>query len=111
MTSHNVLSIDVKTLKTLLDGSSDLCVIDVREIHEWNEAHIPGILHIPKDTIVNSIEAHAPDKSKPVYLHCRSGMRSLYAAQLLIELGYEEVYNVDGGMMDWEHSGYPVEKA
>ena len=103
-----VKTISVHELKKRYDASPDLCLIDVREDHEWQEMHIPRAKHAPKDTLDAVIDQMMPDKTQPIYLHCKGGVRSLYAAECLMKLGYQEVYSVDGGIMDWIHSGYPV---
>lgn len=103
-------TIDVDTLKSKMDAESDLCLIDVRELYEWNEAHIPGAIHIPKDEIVERIASVAPDKAKPVYLHCKAGVRSMASAQRLAEMGYKELYSVDGGITAWALAGFSVLK-
>ncbi len=108
MTKPNVKTIDVHQLKNKMDTNPDLCLIDVRELDEWQEVRIPGAHHIPKDNIASHITSKVSDKSRPIYLHCRGGVRSLYAAQCLIDIGYEEVYSVDGGIMEWAMYGYPV---
>lgn len=108
MTEHKVNTINVHELKKRREINPNLCVIDVREDSEWQEQHIPGALHIPKDMLVASIAAKVPDHNCPIYLHCRGGTRSLLAANYLIALGYQEVYSVDGGISEWEKSGYPI---
>lgn len=108
MTNNKIKTIDVHELKKRYDASPDLCLIDVREEDEWQELHIPGAIHIPKDTLTNMITVKIPDRKSPVYLHCRGGVRSLYAANCLAELGYQDVYSVDGGIVEWAASGYPV---
>lgn len=110
MTDHNINKISVHELKKRLDNTPDLCIIDVREDNEWHEQHIPGALHIPKDELMNNIAAKVPDHHCPLYLHCRGGVRSLQAANVLLDLGYQEVYSIDGGIMEWAASGYPVKK-
>lgn len=109
MTNINVKTIDVHTLKKLYDTSPDLCLIDVREEDEWQEAHIPRARHIPKDTLVSVIEHQIPDYTCPIYLHCKGGVRSFHAANWLVKMGYQDVYSVDGGIMEWVNAGYPVE--
>lgn len=108
MTKPNVKTIDVHQLKNKMDTNPDLCLIDVRELDEWQEVRIPGAHHIPKDVITTHIASQVSDKSHPIYLHCRGGVRSLYAAQCLLDIGYEEVYSVDGGIMEWAMFGYPI---
>ncbi|CAM2950658.1 rhodanese-like domain-containing protein [Legionella worsleiensis] len=110
MTKHEINTVDVHELKNKMDTQSNICLIDVREHDERNDIRIPGTLHIPKDEIASRIADSVSDKSKPIYLHCRSGVRSLYAAQCLLDLGYQEVYSVNGGIMDWAMFGYPVER-
>lgn len=110
MTNPNIKTIDVHELKNKMELNPDLCVIDVREQEEWQSARIPKTIHIPKDSIASHIAAHISDKSYPIYLHCKGGVRSLYAAQCLIDLGYQEVYSVDGGIMEWAMFGYPIEQ-
>ena len=108
--TQEIRTINVHELKSKMDVDNNLCLIDVRELEEWQEIRIPGACHIPKDSISLQIEAHVNDKSLPIYLHCRGGVRSLYAAQCLLDLGYEEIYSVDGGIMEWAMFGYPVEQ-
>jgi rhodanese-related sulfurtransferase len=108
--TKEIKTINVHELKNKMDVNSNLCLIDVREQEEWEEIRIPGALHIPKDSISIHIESHVNDKSLPIYLHCRGGVRSLYAAQSLLNLGYQEIYSVDGGIMEWAMFGYPVEQ-
>lgn len=108
---HNkVKTIDVQEFKKHHDANPNLCLIDVRELNEWQEVHIPGALHIPQDTLPAQIAKKIPDYNQPIYLHCRGGVRSLHAAQKLIELGYKEVYSLDGGITAWEKCGYPIKK-
>lgn len=109
MTTHPVKTINVHELKKRRDASPNLCLIDVREEVEWQEQHIPQALHIPKDTLSANIAAVAPQHDCPIYLHCRGGTRSMYAAQCLVEMGYQDVYSIDGGITEWAKAGYPVE--
>ena len=108
MTNPKIKTIDVHELKNKMEQNPDLCLIDVREQEEWQTVRIPKAIHIPKDSITAGIAAEAPNKEQPIYLHCKGGVRSLYAAQCLMDIGYQEVYSVDGGIMEWAMFGYPV---
>lgn len=108
MTKNNYQLISVKELKQLMDNDPDLCLIDVREQHEWDEQHIPDAVLIPKDEISSRISEVTTKKDQPIYLHCRSGMRSRFAADALINSGYTNVYSVEGGIMEWAQCGYPT---
>ncbi len=107
--TEQIKTIDVHELKNRMDLNNNLCLIDVRELEEWQEVRIPGAIHIPKNDISIRIESQVDNKSLPIYVHCRGGVRSLYAAQCLLDLGYKEVYSIDGGIMEWAMFGYPVE--
>ncbi|WP_115707183.1 rhodanese-like domain-containing protein [Legionella sainthelensi] len=109
MINPHIKTINVHELKNEMKNCPDLCLIDVRELTEWEEFHIPGAIHIPKDSIAATIESKIPNKNQAIYLHCKAGVRSLYAAQSLLTLGYQYVYSVDGGIIEWALSGYPIE--
>ncbi|PJD93067.1 MAG: sulfurtransferase [Legionella sp.] len=103
-----IKTISVQALKQLCDENPDLHLIDIREPQEWAEVHIPGVRHIPKDQLVQTLTEQSLPLSQDIYLHCRSGMRSLAAAEQLIALGYQSVYSVDGGIVAWANEGYPI---
>lgn len=103
-----IKTINVQTFKQLYDANPNVCLIDVREQHEWDEAHIPRALHCPKDTLIAQIDALVPDRNTPIYLHCRGGVRSYVAAEALFQHGYLDVTSVDGGLLAWQGEGYPV---
>ncbi|ARG96776.1 rhodanese-like domain-containing protein [Legionella micdadei] len=110
MRDPKISTIDVHELKKRRDANPDLCLIDVRELDEWQTLRIPGALHIPKDELPGCIETAVPERNTPIYLHCKGGVRSLYAANCLLTMGYNEVYSIDGGIVQWAASGYPIEK-
>lgn len=109
MTNHKINTVTVHELKKRLEAYPHLCIIDVREDHEWQEQRIPGAMHIPKDKLITNIAANVPENDRPIYLHCRGGVRSLQAANYLLDLGYKEVYSVEGGIAEWANAGYPTE--
>jgi phage shock protein E len=73
---------------------SKLLIIDVRTVEEWNGGHIEGALLIPYDQIDKNIGTVAKDKSKRIYLYCRSGRRSAIARETLSKMGYKDVVNL-----------------
>ncbi len=103
-----IKTISVQALKQLLDTDPRLQLIDIREPQEWTEIHIANVTHIPKDQLTQTLSEQAIPLSQDIYLHCRSGMRSLAAAEQLLALGYQSVYSVDGGIIAWANAGYPV---
>jgi len=73
--------------------------VDVREAHERRARSIPGTMHIPLGELPRHL--HRLDPERPVIVHCKSGMRSLAACQLLRQMGFREVYNLRGGIDCW----------
>ena len=87
---------------------SGVRVIDVREQHEWDEAHLEQAIHIPQGEVLDRIAAVAPDRSERLLLHCRTDNRSARVAEILTEQGYEDVAVMEGGIVAWSDAGYPV---
>src|SRR5690349_1365556 len=84
-------------------------LIDVREQHEWDAGHIEGALFIPLGQLQQGIAAVVPDKGTEVILQCRSGARSANGTALLQALGYTDVVNLAGGILQWQADGLPVQ--
>ena len=72
-------------------------VIDVRTIEEYNTGHIKGAINIPLDTI----DTINYDKDTTIIVYCATGVRSLQAVNTLSDMGYKNLYNLDGGMLNW----------
>jgi len=75
------------------DQSNPL-IIDVRTEAEWNAGHIEGAVLIPYESIGAKIEAVTKDRSKRIYVYCRSGRRSQIAKTSLDKLGYKDIVNL-----------------
>jgi molybdopterin/thiamine biosynthesis adenylyltransferase/rhodanese-related sulfurtransferase len=84
-------------------------IVDVREASEWEQGHLPDALHISKSYVEQQIEAAVPDRDAPVVLYCAGGVRSLFAAQSLEQLGYTNVASMSGGFQAWKSAGLPWE--
>lgn len=78
-------------------------ILDVRTEGEYNEGSIANARNIDihlGQVFVNEIESL--DKTKNYYVYCRSGMRSAKACEIMNELGFENAYNLVGGILEWE---------
>jgi rhodanese-related sulfurtransferase len=80
-------------------------VLDVREDEEWAAGHAPDARHIPMAQL--AVRAAEIPQGEPVYVICRSGVRSAMVAQALAQAGWEAI-NVAGGMQDWAAAGRPM---
>ncbi|MGB1250449.1 MAG: rhodanese-like domain-containing protein [Candidatus Promineifilaceae bacterium] len=99
-------TIDVQTAASL-QGRDDVILIDVREQSEYDAGHIPDITLIPMSEIQNRVSEIPTDVE--VILTCRSGNRSGQVHAYLTELGYDNVHNMEGGILAWEAAGLEVE--
>jgi sulfur-carrier protein adenylyltransferase/sulfurtransferase len=84
-------------------------IVDVREASEWEQGHLPGARHVSKSYIEQQIEAAAPDRDAPVILYCAGGVRSLFAAQTLSDMGYTNVASMSSGFQGWKSAGLEFE--
>jgi molybdopterin/thiamine biosynthesis adenylyltransferase/rhodanese-related sulfurtransferase len=83
----------------------DAVLVDVREESEWEQGYLPGAVHISKGYVEQAIEAEVPDRDTQVILYCAGGVRSLFAAQALEQLGYTNVASMSGGFQAWKSAG------
>lgn len=90
--------IDSRTLKDWLDARKDFQLIDVREPFEYEICNLGGEL-IPLATVVENAERIARDKS--VVVHCKLGGRSAKAIEALTALGFDNLYNLKGGIIGY----------
>ncbi len=104
-----VREVNVEETRARLQANPKTVLIDVREDKEWAAGHASGAEHLGKGIIERDIETKVPDKSVELILYCGGGYRSALAADVLQEMGYTNVYSMDGGWKAWQESGAPVE--
>ncbi len=83
-------------------------MIDVREQDEWDAGHLAEATLLPLGELEQ--RRHELDPAAPVVIVCRSGRRSLVAADYLHRLGFPEARSLAGGMIAWAATGQPVER-
>ncbi|RHB50435.1 rhodanese-like domain-containing protein [Exiguobacterium sp. AM39-5BH] len=91
-------TISTTELETLLQSDETLNLIDVRETDEFSGGHIKQAKNVPLSEFGAKVDDL--DRSKPIYVICAAGGRSMNASAYLDSLGFN-VVNVDGGMMSW----------
>jgi phage shock protein E len=67
-------------------------------------------LSIPYDQIAQNVSQLPSDKNAKMVLYCRSGRMSAIAPEQLVSLGYANIWNLEGGLVDWEQAGFEIEK-
>lgn len=103
-----MVNVNAQTAKELIDSDS-VFLMDVRTPEEFSEAHISGAQLRPLEQLeipeFFAMVAEALPKDKPILVYCRSGRRSVSASEILIDADFA-VYNMEGGIIEWENAGY-----
>ena len=92
----NDFDINMEELK--IKREKGAIIMDVRNKREYNEAHIFGSINVPEYEINESIFSLIKNKKAEIVVYCSSGYRSLKAYKRLKKLGYENIYNLYGGI-------------
>ena len=87
------------------NGKSPI-LLDVRESDEWRQGHLEGALPLPRGFLEIKVESVIPDKNSPVVAYCAGGVRSLLAAKVMKEMGYQNVSSMAGGYGAWKNGGF-----
>ena len=85
-----------------------IVTLDVRTPGEFNEGHIEGAQLIDFQSGNFENEIAALDKTKTYAVYCRSGNRSGQAVKVMREAGFKNLYNLNGGVIDWANAGLPL---
>lgn len=103
---HNIAPAELQTMLK----SKDFVFVNVHIPFAGNIAATD--LSIPYDQIGTSenLLQLPTDKNAKIVLYCRSGRMSAIAAEELVKLGYTNIWNLDGGMVEWERAGFEIEK-
>jgi hydroxyacylglutathione hydrolase len=102
--------IDPDALATRLEDGGGIVVLDVRDLDEFAEAHVPGSVHIPYGHLIERL--HELPKDREIAAMCSGGKRSGLAASLLQREGFTKVVHVaHGGVGTWRKLGLPISSA
>lgn len=93
--------LDVQTFKDSI-ATKKVQLIDVRTPEEYKEGHITDAKNIDFYSKEFTAEFNKLDKDQPVYIYCRSGSRSRQAGNKLSEMGFKEIYDLKGGILNYK---------
>jgi thioredoxin len=96
--------LDAKSYQIKLSEIPNAQLVDVRTPEEYNSGHIENSINLNIYDSNFEKEISKLDKSKPVFVYCRSGGRSSSAASKLVEMGFSEIYDLQGGITAWNAS-------
>ena len=103
---YGIKEIDVSTLNSYIEEGKKLRLLDVRSINEMAQGMIPNAEKLPLHTLparLNEI-----DTDEMTVLYCRSGARSAQGVGFMAQQGFENVYNLRGGIIAWAQNGMPL---
>lgn len=105
-TSKNITDIDPKTFSEKITATPNAQIIDVRTPQEFASGHLDNAVNIDwlGDNFVANVEKL--NKTKPVFVYCKTSNRSPQAAKKLEELGFTTIYNMQGGLLKWDAEGF-----
>jgi sulfur-carrier protein adenylyltransferase/sulfurtransferase len=107
---ERIREVDPREVHDAVERRNGEYIVDVREQAEFEEAHLPGAIHVPRGHLESRIEMAVPEKDKRVILYCASGQRSALAADdMMQKLGYDSVESMTGGITLWKDRGFDVE--
>jgi phage shock protein E len=109
LAADQIPEVDATALNKWISEGKDLVLIDVGSRGDFAEAHISGAISLPFDTSFLA-EIKRLSKIKTYVLVCPTGHRSLRAAEVMRENGFEKAYNLKGGIIDWIRHGFKVVK-
>ena len=93
-------------VKSKIESGSKPVLLDVREQEEVEAGMVPGARHLGRGHFESKAEDVLPDKDAEVVVYCASGVRSVFAARTLTELGYTNAVSMAGGFVRWRDLGY-----
>lgn len=94
--------------KKIMDSEEEFVLVDVRTSAEYDAAHLPGAMHINRGLIEWVAPKKIQDTDAKIYVYCRTGARSAFVTERLIEMGYTNATNIYDAFKGWVVAGYPV---
>lgn len=103
--------ISQQDLLTALDKkATNIIVLDVRSVEEYNAGHVPGAINFSHNTIEENLSKLAQYKDKTVVVYCRSGRRAGIAEGILASNGFNHLRHLTGDMNGWVAAKLPIVK-
>lgn len=103
------LKVKVINAQQFKQDSKNKTIVDVRTEEEFGRGHLKNAINIDFFD-ENYLDYFAKfNKKEPIYLYCRSGRRSNDVANELKKIGFEEVYDLKGGLIEWKQNNFELE--
>ena len=95
---------------TDLINHQEAVVLDVRPAADYQKGHIINAINIPSNGFANQLNSLTKYKDRPIIVSCRSGSQSQAACHQLRKAGFENVFNLRGGILAWQNASLPVSR-
>jgi rhodanese-related sulfurtransferase len=102
-------SVTTQQLTSLVNNSNGV-VLDVRPAADFRQGHIVDAVNIPHEQVANRLAELEKYRDRPLILVCKMGQHSGAAAKAIRAAGFEQVYRLGGGMMEWTGASLPLVK-
>lgn len=96
--SFSTNMLEYSALQELIKEDANIILLDVRNILEFETGHLLGALNIPLSELEEKVELLIANKGQIIVVYCNSGVKSKIASEMLIEMGYINVYELKGGL-------------
>jgi rhodanese-related sulfurtransferase len=106
--SSRITEITVEDLNNKMGTDHQFILIDVRTEKEYLAGHIEKAIWIPRGFLEFKIQKVTSEPQSELILYCRAGSRSALSTETLIEMGFENVLNLQGGFKEWVNNGYNI---
>lgn len=108
--AQSVKQLDPQNFEKKIKESKEPILIDVRTPGEFAQGHLANavLIDIRSDDFKSRVGKL--DKSKPVFVYCKAGSRSSSAVDIMKDLGFKEIYDLNGGIAAWQQANKPIEK-
>lgn len=106
---RGVSALDAAGVLRLLNDQ-DAVIVDIRDLGEYKDGHIPQARHIPFNGLQERLGELAKIKDKPLVLYCRTGATSQSACALLKKNGFTDVHSLNGGLSTWLDAKLPISR-
>ncbi|HEY9869292.1 MAG TPA: rhodanese-like domain-containing protein [Candidatus Obscuribacterales bacterium] len=108
MSKTVIREITPQEVLSMAEGGQTCQIVDVREPAEYETERIAGSTSLPLSSLKE--QARTLDRTRPIYIVCRTGNRARRASALLAELGITDAFVMQGGLQSWIGAGLPVER-
>lgn len=104
----DVLTLKPETFKTKVINDVSVQLVDIRTPEEFNSGHIENAININYFSEQFKDSISLLQTKIPVYIYCRSGKRSSKSVKVFKAVGFDSIYQLNGGLLNWKKSGFKI---